>query len=528
MERKFFLSHASTDKALVEHVLDFFGSAMDIRRSEIFCTSLKGTLPPGENFIPIIKENIKDCRVVIFLITQAYLESPFCLAELGAAWALNQKIYPLLVAPVTYQDLERTPLKGVQCLKLDSKEDMGVLYDYFIKNMFVQTDVSRFNKELTRFLMDISQETTNSPKLEDLAISQESKIDDEEGLEKYINRLQVEAEKSFQAQFLLGCIYVEGVLLSKDCKKGVHFLTRAAENNHPAAQFKLSSMYYKGLTGEQSFEKAFYWEKRAADENEYAPAMNGLAWLYRAGLGCKRNLKEAQRWYKKAIDKGYLNACRSLAEVFEMFLQSDDMIKWLEKSADLNDAYACYKLAKIYKDGLGENSPDYLRAAEFFRISADHGWVDAQYELGQMYYMGYGFLKRDFKESIKWFEMAAQAGHVDSQYNTAYQYQYGLGVEEDMAKAIMWYEKAANHGHILSQIDVADIYASKSPANYTNATMWYERACNQHSFEAYRKLGDIYYWGLGCKADRAKALRYYRLAAEQGDEIAKIKLSKQN
>lgn len=37
------------------------------------------------------------------------MRSPFCLAEMGVAWALNQKIYPLLIDPITYDDINKTP-----------------------------------------------------------------------------------------------------------------------------------------------------------------------------------------------------------------------------------------------------------------------------------------------------------------------------------------------------------------------------------------------------------------------------------
>ena len=61
MGNRIFFSHASADKELVERVVDFFVSSMDIQRREIFCTSLKGTLPPGKGFIPRIKQEIEMC-----------------------------------------------------------------------------------------------------------------------------------------------------------------------------------------------------------------------------------------------------------------------------------------------------------------------------------------------------------------------------------------------------------------------------------------------------------------------------------
>ena len=315
-------------------------------------------------------------------------------------------------------------------------------------------------------------------------------------------------------------------MVPQDTRKGIEYLREAADNDDPAAQYHLSSLYYRGVTGKPDFDKAFQWEKKAAD-NRYVPAMGELAWLYRAGLGCERDLEEAKCWYEKAIEKGYVGAYRPLAEVCELLLLFDDAVKWWEKAADLNDSYACYHLGKLYKDGYGKQKPNYQKAADLFRRASEpeHNQVEAQYELGQMYYLGYGFVGRDFKEALRWFQSAAEAGQVNSQYNTAYQYQYGLGVEQNIDAAIEWFEKAAAHGHVLSQVHVANLYASlHTAAGYEKARYWYEQACKQNGFEAYRKLGDLYFWGLGCQADRAKALRYYRKAVEQGDDIAKAKL----
>lgn len=519
MGNRIFFSHASADKELVERVVDFFVSSMDIQRREIFCTSLKGTLPPGKEFIPRIKQEIAGCKVVVMLITQAYLESPFCLAELGAAWALNQEIYPLTVSPVTYKDLERTPLKGIQCLDLQSEEDLSVLYDSFVKSEIAESSESLFRKGLSQFL-------AGGPAYGSTSKEQPGIIDHAEELKDYIKGLEDQvAKKDVQAQFLLGCIYSEGILVPQDTRKGIEYLREAADNDDPAAQYHLSSLYYRGVTGKPDFDKAFQWEKKAAD-NRYVPAMEGLAWLYRAGLGCERDLEKAKYWYEQAAEYGYVGAYSPLAATCETLLL-DDAVKWWEKAADLNDSYACYHLGKLYKDGYGKQKPNYQKAADLFRRASEpeHNQVEAQYELGQMYYLGYGFVGRDFREALRWFQSAAEAGQVDSQYNTAYQYQYGLGVEQNIDAAIEWFEKAAAHGHALSQVDVANLYASlHTAAGYEKARHWYEQACEQNCFKAYRKLGDLYFWGLGCQADRAKALRYYRKAAEQGDDIAKAKL----
>lgn len=155
MIRKIFLSHSSEDRRLVNEFIGFLQMGMNVNPDEIYCTSLKGTIPTGVSFINDIKDNITQSEAVIFFMTQAYMNSKFCLAELGAAWALNQNIYPVLVNPITYGDLGHTPLSGIQAIKLDEEEDLAVLYTEFQKKGLAKNNTIRFNRELRAFQEEI-------------------------------------------------------------------------------------------------------------------------------------------------------------------------------------------------------------------------------------------------------------------------------------------------------------------------------------------------------------------------------------
>ena len=120
--KKIFISHSTKDVELIEKFLDFLEIAMGISREEVYCTSIAGTISTGQKFIDNIENNIKSAKIVIFIITPQYLKSKFCLAEMGAAWVLNQKIYPLIFNPLDFDVLEDTPLKGIQAKILNSEK----------------------------------------------------------------------------------------------------------------------------------------------------------------------------------------------------------------------------------------------------------------------------------------------------------------------------------------------------------------------------------------------------------------------
>lgn len=138
-----FLSHSSADKELVDRFVDFLDTAFKIERSDIYCTSLEGTksIRTGSNFINDIKENIEDTEIVLYFLTPNFLKSHFCLSELGASWALSKRIYPILIPPIEFEDLEGTPLKGVtQFLRITNEKALHKMADEF-KEMGIIKDI---------------------------------------------------------------------------------------------------------------------------------------------------------------------------------------------------------------------------------------------------------------------------------------------------------------------------------------------------------------------------------------------------
>lgn len=133
-ENKLFISHSTTDVVLVNAFVRFLKEGLGISKDSIFCTSLSGTLETGYSFISQIQNSLIECKKVFFLITENYLKSPFCMAELGAAWATNQNIYPLIMPPVSVADYNRTPLLGIQANDISRENALAVLNDELVKD----------------------------------------------------------------------------------------------------------------------------------------------------------------------------------------------------------------------------------------------------------------------------------------------------------------------------------------------------------------------------------------------------------
>jgi TPR repeat protein len=102
---------------------------------------------------------------------------------------------------------------------------------------------------------------------------------------------------------------------------------------------------------------------------------------------------------------------------------------------------------------------DYDKAAELFRVEANHGDSEAQYMLGVMY--GNSLLgPRDPADAARWYQKAADQGHPDAQDALGYLYDFGLGVPHDDVKAEQLYRQAAEGGSLNGKNNLAFQWAA--------------------------------------------------------------------
>lgn len=153
---RIFISYSTKDQELAEHFTEFLQLGMGVQRMDIFCTSFSEALPTGDYFIEKIRTEMETCSVVISLITETYLKSPFCTAEMGVAWGMKKCYFPLLLVP--YERLNATPLCGMQMRRLNSAEDISTVYDeLFTYNISQGRQTAEFNKRLPGFINYVNQ-----------------------------------------------------------------------------------------------------------------------------------------------------------------------------------------------------------------------------------------------------------------------------------------------------------------------------------------------------------------------------------
>jgi hypothetical protein len=100
---KIFVSYATADHELASKFVDLLQLGIGIPRDQIFFSLYPGSIPNAEYFVQHILNELNDSEMVIAILSHAYFESEFCLAEVGAALARKEhgdaEFYSLVVPP---------------------------------------------------------------------------------------------------------------------------------------------------------------------------------------------------------------------------------------------------------------------------------------------------------------------------------------------------------------------------------------------------------------------------------------------
>jgi hypothetical protein len=168
---RIFISHAVADKVLVKAFLDLLQTGMQVRYTDIYCTS-KGDIDVGSQYIDNMKDNLRNCEVVVMLLSVNYFKSSFCLAEMGGAWALNKTLVPFLIPPKQFKDVEQpsTPLKATQIFKIQDRQNITQLFQKLVNLRIVEHyDLNRFNEKVEEFIKKRPWVNSNNPFLSSLS-----------------------------------------------------------------------------------------------------------------------------------------------------------------------------------------------------------------------------------------------------------------------------------------------------------------------------------------------------------------------
>jgi localization factor PodJL len=116
------------------------------------------------------------------------------------------------------------------------------------------------------------------------------------------------------AQFRLGSMYEKGLGIEKDLVEAHRLYVAAADKGHAKAMHNLAVLYAGGFDGKPDYVAAAHWFHRAAAHGIVDSQYN-LAILYARGVGVERNLAESYKWFALAAKGGDKDAARKRDEI---------------------------------------------------------------------------------------------------------------------------------------------------------------------------------------------------------------------
>ena len=100
--------------------------------------------------------------MIILLISENYMNSKYCLMEMGIAWANKNNIIPFLLSPYDSEILLGTPISNVQCIDINNE---SLLYNNFYAKMLVENNIIQrldfsSERELLRGIKDFCKNSS--------------------------------------------------------------------------------------------------------------------------------------------------------------------------------------------------------------------------------------------------------------------------------------------------------------------------------------------------------------------------------
>ncbi len=102
-----------------------------------------------------------------------------------------------------------------------------------------------------------------------------------------------------------------------DLQRAFELWKPLAEAGHPNAQFGLGIMYHEGIVVPRDYEEANYWFLLAAEQG-FAPAQYNLGNAYRHGTGVTPDPRRAIYWWEQAAKQDFGPALYNLATTFAL------------------------------------------------------------------------------------------------------------------------------------------------------------------------------------------------------------------
>ena len=263
----------------------------------------------------------------------------------------------------------------------------------------------------------------------------------------------------------------------------------------------------------------------ASAEKGYVLAQEQLCFEYYSGSHFIKDFQKSVYWGDKALEQGSKIVRFRIAWLYcgegDVAPDYEKSFKLYEALAQEGDTSAMNNLGWMYEYG-HYHSVDFNKAYECYNEAAEKGDAYSMCNVGNCYKNGIG-VEKDQVKAFEWFHKSAAQGHVRAIKQLIHCYKNGIGVEKDENKVIEYYEKIIEMGEKDEIVNFGHFY-EHVVCNYDKAIYYYRMAAEQGDDVGQYNLGIMYDYGTGVEEDENTAIYWYRKAARQGNEDAQERL----
>lgn len=194
----------------------------------------------------------------------------------------------------------------------------------------------------------------------------------------------------------------------------IHKHYAAAQRGDAVAQRNVGLIYAFGYGVPMNKVEGAKWLRLAANQGD-AKAAYHLAWMYRTGQGVALDYAEATRLETRAAERGYLPAQVSLGRVHLQSNNTFEAEKWFKRAAERGDLEARHQLIVLYATGATCDCDfgglNYQAGVAWIRQLAGHGDPAALWALGLIAHRG----TKNPSEAYIYYMLAAARGNAEAE-----------------------------------------------------------------------------------------------------------------
>ncbi len=321
-----------------------------------------------------------------------------------------------------------------------------------------------------------------------------------------------------EAYYFLGLCREKGDGVEVDLKKAVEYHKKAAELGNVFSQVYLGYAYMSGYLNVDVNHKEAVKYLSMAVEQKNGQAYYYLARCYGDGLGVKQD-------YSKALDlmtnaSKYKCGFPDAQTLATYYSQQVDKVKPAAKSGEGKKKVvinAKDSKEKLFEKGMSAfSATNYTEAVEYFAAAKEKGHESANYYLGNSYFniaAQYDTMQSDenhFKKSLEYYKKSADTGFMSAYVVLAQRYEFGIGVKKNYKQAFKYYSMAASMFPVAkSRMGIFYYNGLGVERDYAEAVKLLEESLDANrTCEVLSALVDCYTNGLWVDKDLAKAAKY--------------------